>query len=186
MAVPLRKRLLTIDDFYAMAESGILAEDERVELIRGELVEMAPIGSKHAFCVMILVDLLADLRPKVLLNPQNPLYLGAQQSIPQPDVVLLQRRDGYYEVRPPGPEDVLLLVEVADSSLSYDRDVKVPLYAESGVPEVWLVDLNSESISVFRRPSADGYLEKRKLGLGDRISLAAFPDFSLAVSEIFR
>jgi len=184
MAVPLQKRLLTIDDFYAMAETGILAGDERVELIRGELVEMTPIGDRHSFYVTMLADLLVELRPKIIVSSQNPVRLARQQSVPQPDIVLLRRRADL-RFRPPRAEDVLLLVEVSDSSLAYDRDVKIPLYAESGIPEAWLVDLNSESIFVFRRPSPDGYLEKQRLGRGARISTAAFPDHSLSVDEIF-
>lgn len=144
---------------------------------------MTPIGDRHALCVMLLNDLLADLRPKAIINPQNPLRIPGQKSVPQPDVVLLRRRLNFRS-RPPHPEDVFLLVEVADTSLAYDRDVKIPIYAGSGIPEVWLVDLNSRTISVFRRPTAKGYQDVRQYQRGDEISPGAFPDVRFEVVAI--
>lgn len=185
MAVLNRKQLLTIDDFYRMVDAGVFADDERVELIQGELVEMAPIGNRHARCVMRFIDLLASsLLPRVLLNPQNPIQLDGQVSIPQPDVVLLRRRDDYYEKKPPGPEDILLLIEVADSSLKFDRDRKIPLYAQAGVAETWLADLTSGTIFAYRCPSPNGYLEVKRYRRGQEISPEAFPDQSFAVDAL--
>ncbi|HEX9944778.1 MAG TPA: Uma2 family endonuclease [Thermoanaerobaculia bacterium] len=183
MAVPNPRQRLSIDEFYRLAEAGAFGEDQRVELIRGEIVEMSPIGDRHALCVMLVGDLLSDLRPKGILSPQNPLRLPGQESVPQPDVVLLRRRSDF-KSRPPRPADAFLVIEVADSSLAHDRDVKIPLYAEAGIPEAWLVDLNSETIFVYRRPSHGSYKEIRQYRRGDRICPAAFPHVRFPVDSI--
>ena len=133
MAVPMPKQLLTIAEFERAWDDGAFPPDARLELIRGEIVEMTPIGDRHALCVMWLCDLLADLRPVGILSPQNPLRLPAQESVPQPDVVVLRRRADF-GARPPGAEDVLLLVEVADSSLFYDRKRKLPSMPRTASP----------------------------------------------------
>ena len=183
MAVPNPKQLLTVDEYQGMAEAGYFSPDERLELIRGEIVEMTPIGDPHALCVMLVGDAFADLRPTGIVNPQNPLRLPEQQSVPQPDIVLLRRRRDFH-VRPPRVKDVLLLVEVSDSSLAYDRDVKIPLYAESGILEAWLIDLNSKTIYAYRRPFPQGYREVREYRRGDVISPEAFPDVRFPVDSI--
>lgn len=183
MAVPNQRRLLTVDEYQAIAEAGYFSPDERLELIRGKIVAMTPIGDSHAYCVMLVGDAFADLRPTAIVSPQNPLRLPEQQSVPKPDVVLLRRRRDFH-ARPPRIQDVLLLVEVSDSSLAYDRDGKIPLYAESGVPEAWLIDLNSKTIFVYRRPSPEGYREVREYRRGDEISPEAFPDVSFPVDSI--
>lgn len=183
MAEPNLRPLLTVDEYQGMAEAGYFAPEERLELIRGEIVEMTPIGDLHALCVMLVGDALADLRPVGIVSPQNPLRLPEQQSVPQPDVVLLRRRPDF-KSHPPGPGDVLLLVEVSDSSLVYDRKVKIPLYAESDVPETWLIDLNSKTVFVYRLPSRLGYREVRQYRHGDEISPEAFPHVRIAVDSI--
>ena len=182
MAVPMTRHLLSVEEYQRAAEAGVFGEDNRLELIRGEIIEMTPIGDRHALCVTLLNDLLADLRPRGIVSPQNPLRLPGQQSVPQPDVVLLRRRPDF-RLRPPHPEDVFLLVEVSETSLAYDRDVKIPLYAESGIPEAWLVDLNANTIFVFRRPSARGFQEVREYRREDSISPSAFPGVHLAVND---
>lgn len=183
MAVPITRHLLTVDEFQRAAATGVFSEDARLELIRGEIIEMTPIGDRHGVCVMMVEDLLADLRPKGVVSTQNPLRLPAQRSVPQPDVVLLRRRHDFWS-RPPHPEDVFLLVEVSDTSLAYDRDVKIPLYAESGIPEAWIVDLSSDTIFAFRRPSPRGYQEIREYRREDEISLEAFPEVHFAARQI--
>jgi Uma2 family endonuclease len=183
MAVPLTKHLMTVEEFQRAAAAGVFAHDNRLELIRGEIVEMSPIGDRHGVCVMLVEDLLADLRPTGMVSTQNSLRLPRQQSVPQPDVVLLRRRSDF-GLRPPHPEDVLFLVEVAESSLAYDRGIKIPLYAESGIPEAWLVDLNSDTISVYRRPSPQGYQEGRQYRRGDTISPEAFPEARFSVDDL--
>lgn len=182
MVAPVKKRLLTIDEYRRMGEAGIFHEDDRVELIRGEIYEMAPIGNRHATCLRKLVTLFKPL--DVILNPQNPVVLEGQGSEPQPDLTLLRFQEDHYASATPGPGDVLLVIEVSDSSLAYDRKVKIPLYAESGISEAWIADLNGDAVLVFRQPSPDGYKEERAFRRGEAISPLAFPDLSLAVDAI--
>lgn len=183
MAVPNLQQHLTIEEFQRMAEAGVFAGDDRLELIRGEIVEMAAIGDRHALCVMLANDLLSELKPKGIVNPQNPLRLPGQVSVPQPDVVLLRRRPDFRS-KPPHAGDVLLIVEVADTSLAYDRDVKIPLYAEAGISESWLADLTTDTIFAYWRPSPDGYQEVREYRRGERISPQAFPEERFLVDDL--
>jgi Uma2 family endonuclease len=185
MAVPNPKQLLTVEEFHQMAEAGYFLPDERVELIRGEIVEMPPMGSRHIACVVQLIRLLSGLIPRVLLSPQCPLQLPGCETEPQPDLALLWPRDDLAS-NPPVAADVPLVIEIADSSLSHDRDVKIPLYAESGIPEAWLVDVRRGrgTICVYRRPSPQGYQEVREYRRGDLISPQAFPDVSFPVDSI--
>ena len=176
------RRLFTVDEFHRMAEAGILGEDDRVELIEGELIEMAPIGSRHAACVNRLVKLLSATEP-LLLSVQNPVSLGPRTEV-QPDVALLRPRDDYYASAHPGPRDVLLVIEVADTSADTDRTVKVPLYAKAGVPEVWLVDLVAGRIEVFRRPSSGAYAEARTAGPGEAPLSVPGTDLRLDPAEL--
>ncbi|GIX47745.1 MAG: hypothetical protein KatS3mg131_1956 [Candidatus Tectimicrobiota bacterium] len=157
MAVTLPKRRFTVAEYHKLAEAGILSEDERVELIEGEIVAMAPIGSRHAGAVKRLLDQFIPLQAarRVLLSVQDPIRLG-EHSEPQPDVALLRPRPDFYAAEHPGPEEVLLVVEVAETSAEYDREVKVPLYARFGVPEVWLVDLAGGMRGGLSPPLAPG------------------------------
>jgi Uma2 family endonuclease len=149
---------LTADDYHRLATAGILGEDDRVELIEGELIEMAPIGSRHASKVKRLIALLSEaLHGRAIVAAQDPVALG-NFSEPQPDIAVLRPRDDYYEQAHPGPDDVLLLIEVADTSACYDREVKMPLYARHGIPEVWLLDLEKAWVEVYVEPSEDRYL----------------------------
>lgn len=184
MAVPNPKRL-TIEEFHQMAEDGYFSPDERVELIRGEIVEMPPMGSRHIACLVQLNRMLSDLIPGVLVSPQCPLQLSGCETEPQPDLALLWPREDLAS-NPPVAADVPLVIEIADSSLSHDRDVKIPLYAESGIPEAWLVDVRKGrgTIYVYRRPSPQGYQEVREYRRGDEISPEAFPDVRFAVDSI--
>lgn len=185
MAVAIQRRLLTLDEYHQMIETGILSEDERVELIRGEMVEMAPIGNRHAGCVRWLNRSFSSrLAFRAMVDVQNPVTFENQQSEPQPDVALLQYREDWYRAQLPGPEDVLLVVEVADSSLAYDRDVKIPLYAEAGIREAWLVAFPSDSVFSYRDPSPTGYRKVREYRRGDVIAPEAFPDERFTVDEI--
>lgn len=185
MAVPIRKRLLTNEEYHHMLGAGILAEEERVELIHGEILEMSPIGNRHAACLRRLLRLLTPvLGPDVMLDVQNPIHLPEEKSEPQPDLVLLRSREDSYASQPPTAEDILLLIEVADRSLAYDRDVKVPLYAHSGIPEVWLVDLAGGSIVVHRRPREEGYADIQSLYPGDTLSPAGLPGARISVGAI--
>jgi Uma2 family endonuclease len=185
VAVPIHKRLLTNEEYRHMLEAGILSAEERVELIHGEVLEMTPIGNQHAACLRRLLRLLASaLGPDVMLDAQNPIHLPEERSAPQPDLALLRSREDGYASRPPAAGDVLLLVEVADSSLAYDRDVKVPLYARCGIPEVWLVDLAGRSIVVYRRPGQESYGEVQTRRQGDLLAPQALPGARLPVDAI--
>jgi Uma2 family endonuclease len=183
MAIPVQKQLLTIEEFERAWDDGAYSPDARLELIRGEVVEMSPIGDPHAICVIWLCDVLSDLRPKGILSPQNPLKLPELASVPQPDAVVFRRRANF-RVRPPRAKDVLLLVEVSDSSLAYDRDTKMRLYAQAEIPESWLVDLNNQRIFVYRQPSSEGYQESRIYSRGESISPMAFPEKRFGVGDI--
>lgn len=184
MTARVLRRRFTVDEYHRMAETGILGEDDRVELIEGEIVEMAPIGSRHAACVIRLIRLFsARPRPDVLVNVQNPIRIS-EYTEPQPDLTLLRFRPDFYARAHPGPEDVLLLVEVAESSAEYDRQVKLPLYARGGLREVWLVDLEGEAVEVYRGPSSTGYTEVQRRERGQTLAPTAVPDLILAVDEI--
>ncbi|MFM7599668.1 MAG: Uma2 family endonuclease [Pseudanabaena sp.] len=178
------KRLFTVKEYDQMAESGVLSDSERVELIRGEIIKMSPIGRRHAACVIRLSDVLTrKLGDRILLSVQNPLDLD-NTSKPEPDIVLLKRKSDFYESGLPQPADVFLLIEVADSTIDSDRELKIPLYAEDGITEVWLVDINSACIEVYRNPTAEGYQEILKFYHGQNLSILAFPDVSITVDEI--
>lgn len=184
MAVELERRHFTVEEYHRMAGAGILTEDDRVELIDGEILTMTPIGWRHAACVATLIHLFSPLsRDRAVLWPQNPIGLGPR-SEPQPDVTLLRPRRDMYRHAGPRSEDVLLLVEVADTSIAYDRGVKLSLYAAAGIPEVWLVDLEGRAVEVHRAPTPPGVRETQRLLPGEPVSPAAFPDVVLAVAEI--
>jgi Uma2 family endonuclease len=165
---------------------GILKPHDRVELIRGEIVKMSPIGRRHAAFVDNLTELLVTgLSGRAIVSVQNPVVVAAD-SEPQPDLKLLRRpRPVPYKDAEATAADVLLLIEVAETSLRYDRTVKLALYAEAGVPEYWVVDASAEAIEVYRGPAPDGYREvTRVIGEGT-VSPAAFLDARLTLAEIF-
>lgn len=172
----------SVEEYHRMGEAGIFGNDHRVELIRGEILKMAAIGNPHAVCVNKLNDAFDGLRAEGIRSVQNPLTLA--DSEPQPDLVLFVRRDDYYASARPRPADALLVVEVAETTLRFDRGVKGPLYAESGIREYWLVDLKAERIQVHRRPEGDAWGETFTAGRGESVSLEAFPDFSVAVDDV--
>jgi Uma2 family endonuclease len=167
-----------------MAEAGILTEDDRVELIRGEIVEMTPIGRRHAACVDRLNEMfILRLAQATIVRVQNPVELD-DNSEPQPDLVLLRRRADFYEAGHPQAEDILLLVEVADTTVETDRDVKILLYANSGIAEVWLVDINAQCLEVYRQPSEKGYQIIQKYYRGQTVTIQAFSEVSFTVDEV--
>ncbi|MBR8827234.1 MAG: Uma2 family endonuclease [Gomphosphaeria aponina SAG 52.96 = DSM 107014] len=177
-------RKFTIKDYYKMAESGILTENDRVELIRGEIVQMSPIGFKHAASVRKLAIILTKkIGERALVDTQNPIQLD-DNSEPQPDVVLLKPRTDFYEARHPQPADIFLIIEVADTTVKYDRDVKIPLYAEANITEVWLVDINNNCVEMYRKPTAHGYQNMQKFTGEESLSILAFPDIIITVNEI--
>jgi Uma2 family endonuclease len=157
MGVQVQRRLFTVEEYHRMAEAGILSEDDRVELIEGELVTMSPIGSRHAACVARLTALLFPVGGRGILWVQNPIRLGAR-SEPQPDVALLRYRPDFYASAHPGPEDVLLVVEVAETSADADRSLKIPLYARYGIPKPgwWTCWKNASRSTATPPPRATG------------------------------
>jgi Uma2 family endonuclease len=184
MSVQIARRQFTVEDFYRMAEAGIFAPDERVELIDGEIVEMAKIGSRHASTVLRLnITFNERLGRTAFVNVQSPLRLD-QKSEPVPDVVVLKPRADFYAESHPEPEDTLLVVEVADTALRYDPRVKVPLYARAGIQEVWLVNLVKGVIEVYSRPDGKTYSEIRKAGRGETLTPLLVPSLTLKVEDI--
>jgi Uma2 family endonuclease len=186
MAVSHSRHRFTVDEYHKMAEVGLLTEDDRVELIDGEVIDMAPIGELHFGHVNRFNGVFGRLfSDRAVVHIQNPVRLGLHRE-PQPDVVLLKPRDDYYASKMPTPDDVLLLVEIADSSLDYDRNTKVPLYAEAGIVEYWIVNLVDDLILVYRDPGPAGYGVLRVLRRGDTIRPLSFSEVEIAVSDILR
>jgi Uma2 family endonuclease len=184
MSVQMQRRLFTVQEYHLMGEAGILNEDDRVELIEGEIIQMAAIGTRHATCVRRLIRQFRQLpEESAILDVQNPIQL-TERTEPQPDLVLLQPRADYYETAHPVPSEVLLLVEVSDSTVNFDRDVKVPNYARSGIQEVWLWDLEVNCLEVYREPTANGYTSMQKFERGEMVAPLAFPEFEVSVDFI--
>ena len=183
-APAITKRRFSVKEYYLMADAGILSPHDRVELIDGEIVQMAAIGSYHAACVDTLTRLFMEtLGRRVIVRVQNPIRLG-ERSEPEPDIALLRPRADAYRDAHPGPDEALLIVEVSHSTVEYDRDVKTPLYAEAGIPELWLVNLDEDYIDGLSDPVGAGYRAMRRYARGDRIAAALLPDAALDVSEI--
>ncbi len=184
MEVELTRRLFDVDEYHRMGEVGILSDEDRVELIDGEILIMSPIGAPHARCVMFLTDVFVRrLEGRAVVSPQNSVRLH-RRTEPQPDIILLRPPLARYAKAIPGPADALLVVEVADSSQYRDRVVKLPRYAAAGIPEVWIVDLEAGVVDVHREPSPDGYRAWRRLRRGEDIAPDAFPDVALAVDDV--
>ncbi|MGK7876229.1 MAG: Uma2 family endonuclease [Xenococcaceae cyanobacterium] len=184
MSVQLLRRKFTVQQYHQMADTGILTENERVELIQGEIIQMSPIGTRHAAYVRRLIKLFSQkLSDRVLVDVQNPVELD-DTSEPQPDVALLEPREDFYESAHPQSQDIFLLIEVADTTVAYDREIKIPLYAEDNIAEVWLVDINEQCVEVYREPTLDGYQNVQKLQRDQSLSLQAFPDLEITVNEV--
>ncbi len=181
-ALPRRHRI-TAEEYHRMGEAGIFSEDDRVELIEGEIIDMTPIGSGHANTVDELVRMIAPrLREDKRLRVQNPIVLDHTNE-PQPDLAIIKNRS--YSDAHPGPEDILLLIEVADTSLTYDRTVKIPLYARHGIAEAWLVDLPGKAVEIFRYPSPNGYLDVDRHRPGQRLQALLVPEVEVDPGELF-
>jgi len=175
----------TVTEYYRMADAGILSEDDRVELIDGEIIDMAAIGPRHAACVARFTRLLGDMLPRdVSVRVQSPLHLG-EHSEPEPDLVLVPFKADFYSGAHPTAGDALLVIEVADASLPYDERVKAALYARAAIPEFWLVDLVGQRVIVYREPDAAGYRSVASAAGADRVAPARFPSVSLKAAEIF-
>lgn len=180
-----RRHRLTVHDYYRMAEAGILKAHDRVELIDGELIDMTPIGSRHAAAVDRLNHLLLPaLSKRAIVRVQQPVRLS-DLSEPEPDIAVVAIRSDFYESAHPKPADIYLLIEVADSSLPYDRDLKLPLYARHGVKEVWLADIESKTLRVYRSPAREGYAQSFVAPDLRRMVIESVADKPLDLSKIF-
>jgi len=157
--------------YHLMAEAGVFDRtlESRLELIKGEVIQMSPIGRKHGACVARLHQLLVNnFNGRFIVWGQNSIRLD-NGSEPQPDLAVLKLRDDFYEERLPIPEDILLIIEVADSSIEYDRTVKMPLYAEFDIPEVWIIDVNEKTLTRYTNPSSRGYKTSESLDRNDSV-----------------
>ena len=184
MALHLTRRRFAVSEYHQMAQAGILGEDDRVELIDGEVTEMTPIGRRHAACV----DRMSKLFERTFgddaqVRVQNPVVLG-EYTEPQPDLALLRPRADFYASGHPTQDDIFLLVEVAETSAEPDRRVKVPLYARSGVQEFWLVDLDGDTVTVYQDPTPSGYGTVRVVRRGEELAPVAFLNRPLAAAAI--
>jgi Uma2 family endonuclease len=184
MTVQILRKKFTVGQYHQMIESGILTDRDRVELLQGEIIEMSPIGRQHAACVDRLTELLiGELRGKAIIRVQNPIQLS-NKSEPQPDFSILQRRPDFYAEDHPQPSDIFALIEVSDSTIEFDRTVKIPLYAQNNIVEVWIVDLNAEVVQVYRDPSEVGYQQLQTFRRGQAIAFQAFRDIQLTVDQL--
>ena len=177
-------RRFSVDEYYAMAEAGILARDERVELIDGEIITMSPIGNLHGAGVDRATNLIVPLVTGCAIVRVQAHVRLADDCQPEPDLSLLSYRDDFYSEEAPGPSDVLLLIEVADSSPSYDRNRKLPLYARHDIPEVWIENIPDRVIEAHRNPVNGEYTQTRTYRPGETITPQAFPDLELPVSQL--
>lgn len=180
------RRLFTREEYHRMAEVGILTRSDRVELIRGEIITMSPQGRRHRAFIDNLTHLLdSRLAGRAIVSVQMPIVLS-NDTEPEPDIQILRRRAVPYKDREAAAEDALLLIEVAQTSLVYDRSTKLELYATAGIPEYWVVDCLAESIDVYRSRHASGYRDvTRATDPSATVSVQAFPDVALTLSEIF-
>jgi Uma2 family endonuclease len=185
MAVTVKRRRFTLDEYHRMGEVGILHEDDRVELIEGEIIQMTPIGSLHAATVARIYHFFAtQIGDRATVWCQNPLLMPREESEPQPDLLVLAPRTDFYASALPEPHDVRLLIEVADSSLAYDRRRKFPLYARAGVAEAWSVDSEAGRVEIHRLASARGYQDVRSPGRDEPFSPLAFPDLRVTLADL--
>jgi len=178
------KHKFSSQQYHLMTEAGVFEhiQGQRLELIKGEIIQMLPIGRNHCACIARLNKLLfAKFGSKQIIWVQSSIRLD-DGSEPQPDLALLNLRSDFYEEALPAPEDILLIVEVADSTISYDRDLKMPLYAEFGIPEAWLVDVNKKTLTRYTSPSSQGYKDSQRLDINDSIPCL---DKEIAATDIF-
>lgn len=184
VAVFPQKHLTDIAEWHRMGEAGIFPPDSRMELIEGEILNMAPIGFNHAGHVSRLIHAIAPLiQTKAIINAQNPVQLS-DLSEPEPDFLLLRPEPNFYTTHHPNAGDVLLLVEVSDSTLRFDRTQKMRLYAAHNIPEYWIVNLIEDSLEVHRQPRDGDYLQKTVLGKTDSLNLEALPEVCIEVATI--
>jgi Uma2 family endonuclease len=180
-----RRHRITVEEYYRMAEVGLLAPDARVELIDGEIIDMPPIGSRHGALVTRLHRLLDKaIDERGLVRPQLPVRLD-NYSEPEPDLAVVAPREDFYAARHPLPSDVFLLVEVSETTLRYDQQIKSGLYARHGAPEYWIVDIKRKQLHVARHPTATGYRETFTIDRPAAVQLVSLPDLTIDISSLF-
>lgn len=184
MPVKIARRAFSVEDYHRMAEAGILSEDDRVELIEGEIVELSPIGSRHQACVNRLTAILVQFAAQnYVVSVQGPVRLD-ENSEPQPDLALLKSSPDFYAEAHPTPDDVLVLIEVSETSAAYDREVKLPLYAGHGIEETWIVDLEAGTVEVNSEPASGGYGRTTTKRRGEIVRSIALPELSMRVEDV--
>ena len=185
MLVPTQHRF-TVEDYYRMAKTGVLKPDARVELLDGRIIDMSPIGPFHGSVTKYLIQLFtAAAKKRWITAVQDPVRLD-EHSEPQPDLMLLKPFADFYRKRHPQPEDVFLLIEVSDSTLTTDREDKIAAYGHAGIGEVWIINLSDLTIEVYREPHFAGYGSKTVLRAGEKVSSLAFPDAVVDVAELLK
>ncbi len=184
MSTVVATRRFSVEEYHRMAEVGILKPGDRVELLDGDIIPMAPMSSRRAAAVSKIVEWLQrTFAGCAAVRVQSPITLN-EHSEPEPDVALLQPRPDHYAEAHPTPQDVFLVIEVAQSSLGHDRNVKIPEYARAGVTEVWLVNLEARHVEVFREPTPLGYGAKTVRRRGQSVAPQAFPDATVTVDDL--
>jgi Uma2 family endonuclease len=184
MTVQILREKFTVGQYHQMIESGILTDRDHVELLQGEIIEMSPVGRQHAAYVDRLTELFVlELSSWARIRVQSPIRLS-NNSEPQPDVAILQRRADFYAEGHPQPQDIFALVEVSDTTIEFDRTVKVPLYAQDNIAEVWIVDLNAEAVQVYREPVTACYQHVQTYHRGQSIASQVFADVQFAVDQL--
>ena len=188
MGAPLTipRRLLTLDEYHTIGAAGVLKEDDRIELIEGEMIEMAPIGSRHLAKVNRLARLLSQcVGNQAIISVQNPIALPPHNE-PQPDLALLKPRADDYEGKLPGADDILLVIEVADTTLAYDRDAKMPIYARHGIAEAWLVDIQGRSLAILLEPGEKGYRRLLTPTRNETITPSLLPNVVIRLADLWQ
>jgi len=184
MSLQYQRKHFNVSEYYRMAEAGVLTQDDRVELVDGEIIEMCPIGTRHAACVRKAGDILSRLlRNLLIVSIQNPVHIG-EYSEPLPDIALLKPRDDFYSRAHPVPDDIVLIIEVADTSLDYDRNIKMPLYAKAGIVEAWLVNLPKDLIEVYTDPSGASYQNCRLVTRDETFTSPVLGNLTIKADDI--
>jgi Uma2 family endonuclease len=180
------KHRFNVNEYYRMGETGVLPPDARVELLDGEIIDMSPIGPFHSGVTKYLIKVFSNAaKERWVLAVADPVRLD-DYSEPQPDIMLVKLNSDFYRNKHPEPSDVYLLIEVADSSLERDLLEKLPKYARAGIPEVWIINLNDETIEIYRQPNFTAYGSKAVLSAGDFAKPEAFPDVSIDVKDLLK
>jgi Uma2 family endonuclease len=184
MEIEVARKLFTVDEYYQMAAAGILTPEDRVELIDREIIQMSPIGDRHAGCVNTTNNLFVHLLSgAAVVSVRNPLQLN-DYTEPEPDLVVLKPRPDFYRGKKARAEDALLVLEVSDTTLRYDQTIKVPRYAAASIPEVWIENLETDDLLVYRNPTGQTYSAVLRLHGSDAVSPVAFPQLRLRVDEL--